>query len=205
MRQVHAQHGIARLQQRKVNGKVCLCARMRLHIGMVCAKQFAGAGAGKLFHLIDKLAAAVIAVAGVTLGVFVGQNTAHCRKHCRGNYILRGNQLNIFALAIHFACHRGAYLFIPRPNKTDGIHHISKHCVSSSALLHLWRPAGHTLCKYRIYTNYTSSAHKRQGEYPCFILLPRHILFCRTACYNAFKLTFAGLYAACVHLLWRAR
>ena len=47
---VHAEHGIARLKQREIYGKVRLCAGVRLHIGMLCAEQTASTLTGDVFH-----------------------------------------------------------------------------------------------------------------------------------------------------------
>ncbi len=39
VREVHAEHGVARLQQREIHGHVRLRARVRLHVGVVGAEQ----------------------------------------------------------------------------------------------------------------------------------------------------------------------
>ena len=75
--QVHAQHGVAQLQQGKVGGEIGLGAGMGLHVGVFCPEEPAGALDGDGFNLVDELTAAVVALAGQTLGVFVGQHAAH--------------------------------------------------------------------------------------------------------------------------------
>ena len=77
-----------RFEQRKVDGHVGLCAGVGLHVGVLGAKQLAGAVDGDLLHLVHILAAAVVAVAGVALGILVGQHAAHGCHHGGGNNVL---------------------------------------------------------------------------------------------------------------------
>ena len=70
--QVHAQYRVARLQQREVYRKVGLCARVRLYIGMIRAEQLARALARQIFHYVHVLAAAIVALARIALGILVG-------------------------------------------------------------------------------------------------------------------------------------
>ena len=72
--QIHAQYGVAGLDERKVDRHVGLCAGVGLYVDMLRAKKLVGPVDGQVFHLIHALAAAVVALAGITLGVFVGQN-----------------------------------------------------------------------------------------------------------------------------------
>ena len=53
--------------------------------------------------MIDKLAAAVVASAGVPLGVLVGHHAAQGLKHRLGDEVLRGDQFELFGLAVGFA------------------------------------------------------------------------------------------------------
>ena len=64
--------GVARLQQREVYRKVGLCARVRLYIGMIRAEQLARALACQIFHYVHVLAAAIVALARIALGILVG-------------------------------------------------------------------------------------------------------------------------------------
>ena len=47
MREVHAEHRVARLQQREIHAHVGLRARMRLHVGVLRAEQHLGAADGQ--------------------------------------------------------------------------------------------------------------------------------------------------------------
>ena len=69
---IHAEYRIARVQQGEEDSGVCLGAGVRLHIGIIRAEEHLGALDGKRFDDINMLTAAVIALAGVALGVLVG-------------------------------------------------------------------------------------------------------------------------------------
>ena len=109
---VHAEHGVAIVEQRKINGKVRLCAGMRLHIGMLRAEQFAGAFPGEVFNGIHALAAAVIPFAGVTLGVFVREMAAHRCHDCLRNEVFGCDQLQMVTLALELQLHRFGNLWV---------------------------------------------------------------------------------------------
>ena len=103
----HAQHGVARLEQGKVHGGVGLRAGMGLHIGVVGAKEFLGALAGQILDLIDELTAAIVALAGIALGVLVRQVGTH-RLHDGGaDEVFRSDQFNVRLLTLQFALHGG--------------------------------------------------------------------------------------------------
>ena len=63
--QVHAEDGVARFQQCEIDRNVCLCAGMRLNVGVFGAEQLAGTFSGDLFDDVDAFAAAIISFAGV--------------------------------------------------------------------------------------------------------------------------------------------
>ena len=103
--EVHAHDGIARLEHREINGGVRLCARVGLYVGVLRAEQLAGSLTRDLLYNVDALAAAVVALSGITLGVFVGQVTAHRRHHGRADNILAGDQLEVSALSFQLVVH----------------------------------------------------------------------------------------------------
>ena len=70
-----------------------------MNIGTVGAEQFLGAVDGKLFNDIHVLAAAVVAFAGIALGIFVGQLRALSLHHWPRDIILGGNQFDVIFLA----------------------------------------------------------------------------------------------------------
>ena len=127
LRKVHAHNGIAQLQQGKIHGKVGLCAGMGLDVGILCPEQLAGAPDGNILHLVHIDAAAVVALAGQTLGVLVGQHAAHGCHHGGRNDILAGDQFNILALTGQFPLHGCAQFRVGCIDHADGVHHILVH------------------------------------------------------------------------------
>ena len=69
--QFHAHHGVAGLQQGEVNGHVGLGAAVGLDVGVLGAEKFPGPIDGQGLDDVDVLAAAIVAAAGVALGVLV--------------------------------------------------------------------------------------------------------------------------------------
>ena len=110
--QVHAHEHVAGLAQREVDGHVRLAARVGLDVGVLGAEQLARAPAGDVLHDVHVLAAAVIALAGVALGVLVGEIAAHGLHDRRRGEVLAGYQLNVVALAPQLLLHDGIYLGI---------------------------------------------------------------------------------------------
>ncbi len=78
---IHAQDGIAHVQQRKINGQIGLRARMRLHIGVLGAEQPARAVAGNVLHHVHALASAVVAVPAESSD-FCHRLVLFGREHC---------------------------------------------------------------------------------------------------------------------------
>ena len=100
--QVESEDGIAGLQHRRVGFHVGLGSGMRLHVGVFRSEQFLGPLARQLFHHVGKLAAAVVALAGISLGILVGEHRAHGLEHGLADKILGSNQLQTFVLAANF-------------------------------------------------------------------------------------------------------
>ena len=73
---------------------------MGLDVGVLGAEERERAVDGQLLDLVDEAAAAVVAGAGIALGVFVGQGAAHGLQHGGADEVLRGDQLDIIALAL---------------------------------------------------------------------------------------------------------
>ena len=97
MRQRHRQHGVAGLQERAVDREVGARAGVRLQVGVLGAEQLLGALDADLLGDVDDLAAAVVALAGVALGVLVGQRRAERGEHRRAGEVLAGDQLQAAA------------------------------------------------------------------------------------------------------------
>ncbi len=97
--EVEAQQPLPRRHQRVQHRGVGLSTRVRLHVGEVGAEQRLGPVAGDVLHHVDVLAAAVVAAAGQTLGVLVGQHAALGLQHRARHEVLRGDHLQRVALA----------------------------------------------------------------------------------------------------------
>jgi hypothetical protein len=110
--EIETHEGIAGLQQRQEYRLVHLAARIRLHVCESRAEQFLGALDRQRLRDVDPFAAAVIAMARITLGVFVGHHRALRFQHGAADDVLRSNQLNLMTLPAEFAADRGRDLRI---------------------------------------------------------------------------------------------
>ena len=95
----HAHDRIARLQQSEENRHIGLCAGMRLYVGIFCPEQLLRAGDGQTLHLIDILAAAIVAFARVALCIFICKYAALCFHDSHAHNILRSDHFQLVALA----------------------------------------------------------------------------------------------------------
>ena len=105
---VHAHEGVAGLEHSLERGQVGGSAGVGLDVGMLSAEQLAGALTGDLFGLVDAVAAAVVALAGIALGVLVGQARAHSHHDSRGDDVFGGDQLDVALLAVILLLNSGA-------------------------------------------------------------------------------------------------
>ncbi len=99
MIQAHAENGVAGAEQRQVDGGIRLRTGMRLHVGIVGTEQLLGAVDGQLFDHVDVFAAAVVALAGISFGVLVGQYRPLRLQHPGAGVVFRGDELNVVLLA----------------------------------------------------------------------------------------------------------
>ena len=86
-------------QQRVVDGRVGLGARVRLDVGVLGPEQLLGAVDRQLLGDVDVLAAAVVAAPGIALGVLVGQHAALALEDGLGHEVLGGDHLERALLA----------------------------------------------------------------------------------------------------------
>ena len=98
VRQTHGKHGVPGLKQGKKHGKIGIGAAVGLHVGVLRPEELFGTLPCQLLHLVHIHTAAVIALAGVPLRVFVGQHTACRQQHRLGNDVFGGNQFDILPL-----------------------------------------------------------------------------------------------------------
>ena len=111
-RQRHAQHRVARLEQGQHHRGVGLRAGVRLHIGEACAEELAQPLDRQRLDHVGLLAAAVVALARIALGVLVGEHRALGLKHRAGDDVLGGDQLDLALLAVELAADRAGDLRI---------------------------------------------------------------------------------------------
>ena len=85
---------------------------MRLNVGVIRAEEPRHAVDGQTLDLVNIVAAAVIARAGIALGVFVRQVAAHGLHHGRAREILGRDQLQMVALAPQLPLHGGVQFWV---------------------------------------------------------------------------------------------
>ncbi len=100
MGQREAHDRVAGLQQRVVDGRVGLRAGVRLDVGVLGAEQRLRAVDRELLDHVDVLAAAVVALARVALGVLVGEHAALALQDRLRHEVLRGDHLQRALLAV---------------------------------------------------------------------------------------------------------
>jgi len=108
--QAHAQDGVTRLQQGHVDRGVGAGSGVRLYVGPIGAKQLLGAFDGQGLGDVHIFAAAVVTLAGIAFGVFVGQHAALRLHHARACVVFGGDQFQMVLLALRLGGHCGAQL-----------------------------------------------------------------------------------------------
>ena len=101
----HAHDLVARLHERGQRRVVRLRPGVRLHVGKARPEELLGALASEVLHLVDRPAAAVVALAGQALGVLVGEWGPDCLHHRLGDEVLGRDELDRGALAAQLVAH----------------------------------------------------------------------------------------------------
>ena len=86
--QAHAQHRITRGTEGLVYRRVGLGAGVGLHVGIIRAEQGLDPINGQHFSLVHILATAIVALAGVALGILVGHDAALGFQHTGAGIVL---------------------------------------------------------------------------------------------------------------------
>ncbi len=106
-----AEEGVAGLEQGRVDGVVSLRAGVGLNVGVLGSEQRLGAIDRELLGDVDLLAAAVVPLPGVPLGVLVGQNRTRGLEHRLRHEVLGRDHLECallaFQLTLENACDVG--------------------------------------------------------------------------------------------------
>ena len=142
MGQAHAQHHIARFTEGHVDGGVGLGAGVGLDIGEVGAEQGLGAVDGQLLGDIDVLATAVITLAGIALGVLVGEHRTLGLHHPGAGVVLRGDELDVLFLAAFLVLDRRPELVVIALDAGG----LVKHGVASSGEIGAFYPLWPAAC-----------------------------------------------------------
>ena len=103
VRQLEREDRVARVERGHVDGHVGLRARVRLDVRVLGAEQLLRAVDRGLLDLVDDLAAAVVALPGIALRVLVGRHRTDGFEDRRPREVLRGDQLDLVALALELA------------------------------------------------------------------------------------------------------
>ena len=81
--EVHSHYGVARLEHCKINGCVSLCTRMGLNICVFCAEKLTSTLTCDFLNNVYALTAAVVTLAGITLGILICKVASHSRHNGR--------------------------------------------------------------------------------------------------------------------------
>ena len=108
--QGQAKDRVARLEHRHVGGVVGLRAGVGLDVRMLGPEELQRPVDRQLLGHVDLLAAAVIAAAGIALGVLVGEHGARRLQHGLGHEVLRGDHLQRRLLAVELTVQHTRYV-----------------------------------------------------------------------------------------------
>ena len=101
---------------------------MRLNVGAVRAEELFCALDSEIFNDVNEFAAAVITLAGITLGVFVGQHAAHCRHNGGRDEVLRGDKLDVASLPAKLEIHGIRHFRVILCDELGAVKKIRVHC-----------------------------------------------------------------------------
>ena len=98
---------VPRLEHGHVDAHVRLGAGVRLDVRVLGAEERLRAVDRELLDLVDDLAAAVVALARISLRVLVRRHAADGLEHGRPGEVLRGDQLDLVPLPLELAAQQG--------------------------------------------------------------------------------------------------
>ena len=130
--EIEAEDGVAGLQDRGVGRGVGLRAGVGLHVDVLAAEDLLGAIAGQVLDDVGVLAAAIVAAAGVALGVFIGKDRAGRLEHRLGDKVFAGNHLQPLVLAEGFVVKSSGDIGV-------GLGEGERHAVSHTGILRHFR------------------------------------------------------------------
>ena len=112
--QIEPHEGVAGLQQGQKHRLVHLAARIGLNVGIGRTEQLLRPLDCQRFGHVHELAAAVIALARIALGIFVGHHGTLRLHHGPADDVFRGNQLNLMALTTKLCGDRSEHFGVAR-------------------------------------------------------------------------------------------
>ena len=143
--QIEAQHDVAGLQRREVDGRIGLGAGVRLDVDVLGAEDLLGPVSGQVLGHVDELAAAVVAMARIALGVLVRQHAADGLHDGRAGVVFRGDHLQAAPLPVDFAGNGGPEFrvlsFDPVHAMRPDVYGRDTHPLSATAKPFVNRPA----------------------------------------------------------------
>ena len=130
MRQRHAEDRVARLQRSEEYGLIRLGPRVRLDVREFGVKELLGAVDRELLGDVDIFAAAVVTLAGIALGVLVGELRALRSEHRTARVILRRNQFDMIFLTCMLAGDGGPQIRVGLRERERAMGHGDPEAVS---------------------------------------------------------------------------
>ena len=97
---------------------------MRLHVGGICSKDGFDTVNGELLRHVDVFATTVIALAWVTLSIFISQLRALGLHDGGRGIVFAGDELNMVFLSCVFCLNGGPYLWICVLNQDIAVVHV---------------------------------------------------------------------------------
>ena len=119
--QVHSHDGVSHVAQGLVHCVVGRSAAVGLDVCMVRAEEGLGPVPGNVLHHVHTFTATIVALAGIALGILIGEHGRSSRQNGRADKVLRGNQLNISPLTVVLRLHGVAHLGILLDQEIDDI------------------------------------------------------------------------------------
>ena len=99
---------------------------MGLHVGVLCSKKSLGFLRCHRLHVINVLAAAVIAVVGIAFRILVRQQVAHGSLGVQGAVVLAGDELQVGTLGLQLL-HDGGGDFRPGGGHLLQVGYVGNH------------------------------------------------------------------------------
>ena len=124
------QHRVSRLHQPEIDGHVRLRARVGLDVGVLGPEERLRAVDRELLDLVDDLAASVVALAGIPLGVLVGRHRADGLEDRRPGEVLRRDQLDLVALPLELVAEerRDVGIDLGKPGRAQPVEGVDGVC-----------------------------------------------------------------------------